>query len=109
MSQFNLAAVKAPQKAISLSLDDLYTSEEEVVMQARLLGVQSNGLKATIESVSGARRPITHNFVRRENEWILSVDDLPTGFYRVTVSTEDLGDQSPSPVHGLFGVMRPDA
>ena len=109
MSQFNLAAVKAPQKAISLSLDDLYTPEEEVVMQARLLGVQSNSLKATIESVSGASSPIHHKFVQQADEWVLSVDDLPTGFYRVTVSTEDLGDQSPSPVHGLFGVMRPDA
>jgi hypothetical protein len=109
MSQFNLAAVKAPQKAISLSLDDVYTPEEEVVMQARLMGVRSNTLKATIESVSGASSPIHHNFVQRGDEWVLSLDDLPTGFYRVTVSTEDLGDQYPSPVHGLFGVMRPEA
>ena len=77
-------------------------------MQARLLGVQSNSLKATIESVSGARSPIQHNFVEQENEWVLSVDDLPTGVYRVTVSTEEMGDQAPSPVHGLFGVMRPE-
>jgi hypothetical protein len=104
------AAERSVQRpTISLSLDDLYIPEEEVVMQARLMGVQSNSLKATIESVSGARSPIHQNFVDQEDEWVLSVDDLPTGFYRVTVSTEDMGDQSPSPVHGLFGVMRPEA
>ncbi|PSR16855.1 lecithin--cholesterol acyltransferase [filamentous cyanobacterium CCP3] len=106
-SQFaELADVRAPETAIGLSLDDLYTPDEEVLLRAKLVGLDGGSLKATIESVSGARAPSHHTFVEQEQGYVLSVEDLPADLYRVTVAAEDTGGPTPSPVHGLFEVVK---
>lgn len=105
-SQFSeLADVRAPETAIGLSLDDLYAPDEEVLLRAKLVGVDGGSLKATIEPVSRARSPITETFTEAANGFSLTLADLPADCYRVTVTAEGLGDQAPSPVHGLFGVV----
>jgi pimeloyl-ACP methyl ester carboxylesterase len=107
LSQFDLAGVKAPQSAISLSLDDLYLPDEPVSIQARVTGSSSFGkLKAELESVAGDRPAVSHDFVEQERDWVLAIADLPTGLYRVTVQTENTSDQAPTPVHDLFEVIR---
>jgi triacylglycerol esterase/lipase EstA (alpha/beta hydrolase family) len=107
LSQFDLAGVKAPQTAISLSLDDLYLPDEPVSIRARVTGSIAFGkLKAEIESVSGDRPPLSLDFVEQEKDWLLAIGDLPAGLYRVTVQTKNPGEQAPTPVHGLFEVVR---
>jgi len=95
------------QSAISLSLDDLYLDSEPIAMRARLVGLPNAAakLKADIQAVSGGSL-LSLDFVEQENEWILAMDTLPSGLYRVTVKTETDGEQTPSPVHDLFEVVR---
>ena len=107
-SQYNLSDVRAPQTAISLSLDDLYLSDEPVALRARLIGLRNSAtkLKADIQSVSDERTALSLDFVEQEKEWVLVIDNLPSGLYRVTVKTENNREQAPSPVHDLFEVVR---
>lgn len=108
ISQYTLADVRAPQTAISLSLDDLYLDSEPVAMRARLVGLPNSAikLKADIQAVSGDRSSLSLDFVEQEKDWVLTMDNLPSGLYRVTVKTETNGEEAPSPVHDLFEVVR---
>jgi pimeloyl-ACP methyl ester carboxylesterase len=110
ISQFDLADARKgePQTAISLSLDDLYLTDEPVALRARLIKPSSatGKLKAEIQQVSSDRPTLSLDFVEQENEWILAIEDLPTGLYRVKVQAENLGDQSPTAVHDVFEVVR---
>jgi hypothetical protein len=109
-SQFDLGAVKGsePQTAISLSLDDLYLADEPVALRARLIGLPDSAtkLKANIQAVSHEQPALTLDFVEQEKEWVLASADLQPGLYRVTVQTENTTEQSPTPVHDLFEVVR---
>jgi hypothetical protein len=101
MSQYNLSE-------IGLSLDDLYLANESITMRARLVGLPNSAtkLKADIESVSGDRAALSLDFAEQEKEWILMIDDLQPGLYRVRIRTENNGEQSPTLVHDLFEVVR---
>ena len=107
-SQFDLGAVRAPQSAISLSLDDLYLTSESIKMRAKLIATSpgSGKLKATITSVSDEANTFNFDFEEREKEWVLNVDDLQAGLYRLKVETENSGQQFPTPVHGVFEVVK---
>lgn len=111
LSQYTLSDVRAkvPQTAIGLSLDDLYLADEPVVLRARLIDLSDSAtgkLKAEIQNVSGDRPARTLYFVQQESEWILAIEDLPTGLYRVKVQAENLGEQAPIPVHNVFEVVK---
>ncbi len=117
VSQFDLAAVRASQGGISLSLEDAYLAEEPIHLRARVLGtagLMATGLKAEIVAVEGDRQPIVKPIVKPivqpivqslgengEDEWQLAIE-LPAGLYRVVVSS---ADEVVSPVHDLFEVL----
>jgi len=109
-SQFNLGDVRGsePQTAISLSLDDLYLADEAITLRAKLIGLPDSAtkLKANIQAVSHEQAALTLDFVEQEKEWVLAIADLQPGLYRVTVQTENTTEQSPTPVHDLFEVVR---
>jgi pimeloyl-ACP methyl ester carboxylesterase len=108
ISQYTLSDVRAPETAIGLSLDDLYRADEPITIRARLIGLPNSAtqLKAEIQPVAGDRSPISANFVEQEKEWVLAIDELPAGLYRVTVKAESGGEQTPSPVHDLFEIVQ---
>jgi hypothetical protein len=109
LSQFDLAGVKAPQAAIGISLDDLYLPNDLVTIRARVTGALSFGkLQAEITSVSNERPTLKLEFEQQEREWILTVDNLNPGLYRLTVQTESTGDLAPTPVHDLCEVVGRD-
>ncbi|MDZ8079576.1 MAG: lecithin--cholesterol acyltransferase [Nostoc sp. DcaGUA01] len=110
LSQFDLTQVKGePKTAISLSLDDLYLANEAIAIRARLIGTSDSAikkLKAEIQSVDKDRPVLSFDFVEGERDWILTIDDLQPGLYRVRVQTENSSEQAPTPVHDLFEVVR---
>jgi len=109
MGQIDLEAIKGEaQAAISLSLDDLYLADEPIAMRARLVGLPNSAikLKADIQAVSGDRPPISLDFVEQEKEWVLAIEDLQAGLYRVRVRTDSSSEQAPTPVHDLFEIVR---
>jgi len=111
LSQFDLTQVRAgePKTAISLSLDDLYLADEAIAIRARLIGMSDSTikkLKAEIQSVDNDRPVLSFDFVEGERDWILTIDDLQPGLYRVRVQTENSSEQAPTPVHDLFEVVR---
>lgn len=98
-----------PAAAISLSLDDLYTQDEPIVLRAKLVGLPDSApgkLKAEIESVSVDRPVLSLDFVMQEQGGTLAIADLPAGLYRVKVQAENLADQAPTPVHDVFEVAK---
>ena len=109
LSQFNLATVRANQTAISLALEDLYLADEAIAMRARVIstpGLVTGKLQAQITSVSDEKPPLNLNFEEQEQEWVLAIDDLPPGLYRVTVRTENTSEEAPNPVHDLFELVK---
>ena len=109
-SQYKLSDVRAkvPQTAIGLSLDDLYLADEPIVLCARLIGLSDSAtgkLKAEIQNVADHRPAFAFDFVQQESEWVLAIEDLPTGLYRVKVQAENL-EQVPTPVHDVFEVVK---
>lgn len=106
LSQYDLVGVRKaePEAAIGLSLDDLYTTEEPVFLRAKVTGVDVAKLQAEITPVSGDSPALTFDFEEKTDGWMLTAD-LPTGLYRVRVRAM-AGEQTPTPVHGLFEVVR---
>lgn len=108
LSQFDLGTVRSIQTGISLALEDLYLADEAIIIRARVIstpGLVTGKLKAEITSVSEQRPTLNLNFEEREQEWVLAIDDLPPGLYRVKVQAEDSSPQAPTPVHDLFEVV----
>jgi hypothetical protein len=105
MGQFDIGDVRASQAGISLSLDDLYLPDEIVKIRAKVTGpIPFGKLQAEITSVSNDNPPIQIDFEEQNNEWVLGLDSLQQGLYRVKVQTEYDNDQAPTPVHDLFEV-----
>jgi triacylglycerol esterase/lipase EstA (alpha/beta hydrolase family) len=107
VSQFKLSDVKAVQSSIGLSLEDLYLPDEPIHIRARVKSpVPLKTLTAEITDVAEARSPLHFNFVEQDQDWTLAIADLPAGLYRIKVQTEALTDQTPTPVHDVFEVVR---
>ena len=112
LTQFNkLEDVRGaePQTAISLALDDLYTTSEPIALRAKVINpaaLATRKLKAEISAASSDRPTVTLDFTEQAQDWGLAVAALPPGLYRVTVRTEDTSDRAPSPVHDLFEVVQ---
>lgn len=101
VSQFDASSVRAPQGAISVSLDDAYLMDEPIVLRSRLLGnaaLTATGVNAEITTVAGnsIAQPLVQT---EEGNWELAIE-LPVGVYQVRVSAEGV-----SPVHDVFEVM----
>jgi pimeloyl-ACP methyl ester carboxylesterase len=106
VSQFDLSVARAPQAAISLSLEDLYLPNEPILFGAKLISAANFGkLQAEVKLVGAGDLSRKFNFCETDAGWELVVDDLPAGLYRVTVQTEVVNAQAPAPVHGLFTVV----
>jgi len=109
-NQFDLAAIRAPQSAISLAVDDLYLPDEPIVLHSKLIttpGLMTGALQAEIVAVSVDRPPLHLTFEQQqEQDWTVAIDALPPGLYRVAVQTEIANDQTPTPVHELFEVVQ---
>jgi hypothetical protein len=87
---------------ISLGLEDLYLRGEPVVLHASVGGRAVPGLIARIES--GAGGATEYPFVAGASGWILRLEGLPAGLYRVRVRSAAGGETQPTPVRDLFEI-----
>lgn len=111
----NLKAIRGPEPskeaaeraAISLNLDDLYVASEPVELRAKLLNLSADPgvLIANITPVSGDGKLLKLEFQEQEQQWVLALDDLAPGLYRLEVRTRKAGSLAPTPVHDLFEVV----
>lgn len=100
------------QTAISLELDDLYLKDELVTIKAEVKGsfpksVQDKlALEAYIQPVSNNRTKRRAEFQKSEDKWLLSINDLESGLYRIEVKTVQVESAKglPNAVHDLFEV-----
>ena len=95
----------AQQPAINLNLDDLYLASEPVELRAKILNLREDPgvLKATITRV-GTDKQLSFEFHQQEHRWVLTIDDLTPGLYRLKVQTRKAGPSAPRPVQDLFEV-----
>ena len=92
-------------KGIGLDLDDLYRIDEPITMRAKISGSAAvNALMAEITCVSEQRPAIDRNFTLEDSTWVMAMDNLAAGVYRVTVKTDHPSEDAPNPVHNLFTV-----
>ena len=105
-SQFDLRVARGRgQKAIDLTLDDLYFADEPIIINAKETGISaSNKLKAEITCVSQERSPIYLDFQGQGQEWELEVKNLQPGLYRIKVEAENSSNPPTTPVNDLFEV-----
>jgi len=93
--------------AISLTLDDLYLADETIDIRVQLLNFNQDpgGVKAKITSVSGATS-FDSDLQGQGQDWKLKLGDLPADLYRVNLQTGSTAPGTPSPVNGLFEVVK---
>jgi hypothetical protein len=105
-AQFDLRVARGRgQKAIDLTLEDIYFTDEPIIINAKETGISaSNKLKAEITCVSQQKEPINLDFQGEEQEWELEVKNLQPGLYRIKVEAENSSNPPTTPVNDLFEV-----
>ena len=104
--QFDDTAVRgkqrnAGQKAIALTLEDIYFADEPIIIKARGIGLPPSAqLKAEITCVSEQKE----DFEAKGKEWELQINHLLPGLYRITVTAENTGGTPVTPVNDIFEV-----
>ncbi len=104
---------------ISISLDDLYLPDEQVIMNAEIINVSSDVLEQT-RNFGGLSAIITPVYPTIQQEAVtveleqikdteyqltLNPNQLVPGLYRLQVETNKSYNQSPKTVHNLFQIM----
>ncbi len=97
----------AQRAAISLNLDDLYLASELVELRAKILNLSADCgvLQGSITPVSGGK-PLNFDFKQQDHQWVLTIDDLTPGLYRLEVQTRRRGPLAPIAVQDVFEVIQ---
>jgi hypothetical protein len=92
-------------KGIGLALDDLYLTNEPLIMRAKVAeGTAFNSLTAEIDCVSEDRPVIIRNFTAEHDTWVMAIDNFAAGVYQVKVQTDNTREDAPNPIHNSFVV-----
>ena len=98
------------QSSISLELEDFYRKDEPIILKADVKGTfpqhitKNLVLEAQIQLVN--RKGVTYHdkFQKSGERWLLAMDNLDSGLYRLKVKTQKIGGGFPNPVNDLFEV-----
>jgi hypothetical protein len=120
----------AEREGISLDVHDLYSTDEEIDLEARVVNQSEppRGVRATIRSagagvaaepggvlVNGSPAALTPDgaglslvaaFREDWDHWDLTVSGLPEGLYRIEVSASDGAGRVSAAVHDFFQVLK---
>jgi len=109
---FKIRPKAATLAAISLDVDDIYVAGEKAELRVQLVNVTGKqdygSILARIEEIHGTKATMSREFQEIEDGWTLSLKDLPSGLYRVEVSTTKEGPGSPPAVHDVFEIAGRD-
>lgn len=93
-------------KGIGFSLDDLYLADEPIIIKAKVSeGISFSSLKAEITLVSEQSKTQSFTFNNQDHQWVLEMNSLDPGLYRVKVQTDNTSEDAPNPVHNFFEVV----
>ncbi|GAB4369673.1 MAG: hypothetical protein Kow00121_09770 [Elainellaceae cyanobacterium] len=97
----------AEKAAISLSVEDLYSAEEAIVIRAQLKDTNRDfsGLKAEVRSIAPEGHIRTVELQSKGEDWIAETGALEPGVYQVTVQTNQFIAGAPIPVRDVFEVI----
>jgi pimeloyl-ACP methyl ester carboxylesterase len=100
--------IEPTRAAISLDLDDLYLANGPVEIRAEVRNYNNDlgTLKAKIKSVSDSSI-VRDDFQQEDEQWVLRLNNLAPGLYRVEVRAERNGEQAPLAINDLFEVVKP--
>jgi hypothetical protein len=104
-----LSTKVAQRTAISLNLDDLYLANEPVELRARILNpsIRTGVLQACITPANMDGQELKLDFQQQQDDkWVLTIDDLASGLYRLKVQTSMRGSSTPIPVQDVFEVTK---
>lgn len=91
---------------IGLSIDDLYLTDEPIIIKAKVSqGVSFSSLHAEISPVSEPSKKRSLTFNNQDNQWRLETGNLDPGLYRIKVETDNNTVNAPNPVHNFFEVV----
>ena len=62
-------------------------------------------LQATIAPVKENEEPIQLNFRQQDDQWVLTIDKLSLGLYRLEVETSMKNPLCPTPIKDVFVVL----
>jgi pimeloyl-ACP methyl ester carboxylesterase len=102
-------SVESPMQqapALSLELDDLYTTGETVTLCAKLLQAAPRDfgeLKARLTSLTQAGQSLEQPLSVKDDTWTLTLK-LGPGIYRLTVKTSRAGGGAPNPVSDVVAL-----
>lgn len=94
--------------AISIGLDDFYTTSEGVSLRAEVINAESSAfgnLVARITSVGKPEQKIEQFLSQADDAWMLTLNDLQPGIYRIKVSATESGAQGPNSISDVFEVV----
>ena len=95
--------------AIRLAVEDLYREGEPLVIEAQVQASEApDRLSASVYSIGREAQPIEKAFAPSGDRWILELEGLPEGCYRIRVRCAGRSmDFPPAPVSDVFSVSRP--
>ncbi|NEP00551.1 MAG: lecithin--cholesterol acyltransferase [Symploca sp. SIO2E9] len=98
----------AQRAAISLNFDDLYLVDEQIKIGARILNFREDDgvLIANITPIGGERKTLNIEFEEQKNQWVLNLDNLTPGIYRLEVKTRKCNPFAPTPLQDFFEVVK---
>ena len=100
------ASVSSERASIGLDVDDLYFVKEPVEVRAKTLNFgEVGGLAAQVFSVATDQHVMTSEFTKSHEDWMLTLDKLERGLYRIEVQAHNANPNASSAVHAVFEVI----
>lgn len=110
MQTRGLAAIRGPEPAevadrmaLSLDVEDVYTTDDEPVVSVEVFNGAVPGLSATLTPLDGTPA-VSMEMTESDGTFGLDISPLGPGGYRIEVGSTDRGPTAPSPVHDVFAI-----
>ena len=101
------AVAAAPQPALALDVDDLYSDDEPILLRAGLRDMDLEHvrrIRARVQNAATKTVVYEADFVPTGDGWVLKAPPLPADTYRVELIADTVGTAAPASVQDVFDV-----